>query len=61
MKRKPHDPDIDSLPRGRLGKPDISCGANHVVVCSTYVPRPDSISPMQWLNFWERIISMELR
>jgi len=26
---------------------------NYVVVAGTTVPRPSSVSPLQWLEFWE--------
>jgi hypothetical protein len=26
----------------------------HVVVCGMQVPRPPSVSPSQWLAFWEK-------
>jgi len=43
-----------------FGKPIITSAANHVVICGQCVQRPESISPNQWMNFWERVIAREL-
>jgi hypothetical protein len=40
-------------------KPDISYGADYVLVCHQYIARPSYISPKQWMDFWERIIASE--
>jgi hypothetical protein len=42
------------------GKPTIECGYSHVIICGQAVQRPDSISPKQWMDFWERLIAREL-
>lgn len=41
--------------RSELGKPEITIGTNHVVVCNHIVQRPASISPSQWFRFWEKV------
>lgn len=38
-----------------IGKPDIIPFANMVIVCGKEIMRPASISPSQWLGFWERV------
>ena len=43
-----------------MSKPDIVCSVHHVIICAQVVKRPPSISPNQWLRFWERVISSEL-
>jgi hypothetical protein len=44
----------------KTAKPTIICGPHHVVICGQGVIRPVTISPMQWMHFWESIIIREL-
>lgn len=39
----------------RLGMPEVIPARDHVVICGQVVQRPASISPSQWLQFWEEI------
>ncbi len=41
------------------GKPDITVARDHIIIEHQVVQRPARISPMQWLNFWERLIARE--
>lgn len=36
-----------------MDKPDIIVFPNHVIICGQFVVRPKTISPSQWLKFWE--------
>ncbi len=39
----------------RNGWPVVEVTSFDVVICGTRVPRPKSIAPSQWLDFWERV------
>jgi hypothetical protein len=36
-------------------KPTIVVAKDHVIICGQFVVRPTSITPSQWLHFWERV------
>jgi len=44
--------------RVNIGKPDVVPFANMVLICGEQILRPPSISPSQWLAFWERVTSL---
>lgn len=41
----------------KAGRPEIVVSKDHVIICGQVVQRPPSLSPSQWLRFWERVSS----